>query len=286
MHTAPRAKRPFGERVIGAREFGRPMIWRAALHEFVGTMLYVVWSCAGVYLIARSGYTNISHFWYAFINFFIYAILIFATTAASGGHLNPVITLATCFAGFTKVSRALLYMIFQFAGGLLGAALVWGWLSDADQFSFGAGNCSKGPFRSRSEALLLETFANYLFLFVVFGVALDPAQRRIFGPVLGPIFLSLALSCVMFFTGISGQYQGAWVNPPRCFGAAVISGDWHDEVWISIIAWLISSLLMGITYLLVPFNHELRSRHHLAKEHQLQYAQQQPVAYATRGNHL
>jgi len=280
LRRAPVAKRPFSERVLGCREFGRPMIWRAAFVEFIGTTLWVTWLCAGTIGISRFGYTNIGQFWYSLTTFLLYPLLIFSTTVASGGHLNPLITLATCFAGFTKVSRAFLYMLAQFAGGILAAALVWGWVTDADQDFFGAGNCATGPFMSRSMTLLIETVANFFFLFVVFGVALDPAQRVIFGPVLGPIFLSLALACIIFFTGLSGQYQGTWNHPARCFGASVISGVWTEEVWISIVAWVLSSLIMGVLYLLVPFNHEIRSRHHLAKERQLHYAQPAPVYYS------
>jgi len=282
-HRTSGRKRSFSERVIGARDFGKPMIWRAALHEFIGTTLWVTWLSAGSIAVTRTGYNNINQFWYALITAVLLPILIFTTTVASGGHLNPIITLATLFSGFTKVSRALLYLIAQFAGGILAAALVWGWLNDADKVSYGAGNCTNGPYMSRTQTILIETVSNFFFVFVVFGVALDPAQRSIFGKVLAPIFLSLALGAIVFFTGLSGNYGGAWVNPARCFGAAVIADSWTEEVWISIVSWVMASLIMGVLYILVPFNHEIRSRKQLAKEHNMRNAQPEhaaPAAYA------
>jgi len=259
-----RRSRRLGDRIWGFDEFSRPMIWRAAIMEMFGTMLWVLYLSCGwigfdLYFSTTPGDTQYRIMWFALGVFVLLPLLIFATSVASGGHLNPIITLATMFAGFTKVSRGILYILAQFIGGIVASALVWGWLSSAAADAYGAGNCYAGPL-SRSQALLIETVANFMWLFVIFGVAFDPAQSRIFGPVLAPIFIAAALGVIIILTGLSGGYGGTWSHPARCFGAAVISGRFGMEVWVSIVAWVIASVLMGGLYLLVPFNHELRSR--------------------------
>jgi glycerol uptake facilitator-like aquaporin len=169
------------------------------------------------------------------------------------------VTLATFFAGFTKFSRAILYIICQFIGGIMGSAIIWGWITDEQRALYGAGNCNQGSL-SDGRALLVESSSYFWFLFVVFGVAFDPAQRRIYGPVLAPFFLAAMLGSIVILSSIAAGYGGVWLNPTRCFGAAVISGRFSSEVWISIVSMLIASIGMAVYYIVLPFNHEFRSR--------------------------
>lgn len=264
-------KQKWVNRIIGVRDFRRPMIWRAAATELVGTMLWVMFLESvniGFYTarLQRSEYTGVNpSLLTGIFHMIVLPMMIFATTAASGGHLNPGVTLATFLAGFTKLSRALLYIIAQMIGGILGSAIIWGWLSDTERDTFGAGNCDRGVM-GKGRALLMESAAYFWFLFVVFGVAFDPAQRRIYGPVLSPFFLAAILGTIVILTSLVGDYGGAWINPARCFGAAVVSGRFSADVWISIISALIAAVGIAVYYLVIPFNHEFRSRNHRAAD--------------------
>jgi hypothetical protein len=40
-------------------------------------------------------------------------------------------------------------------------------------------------------------------VFLAFGVGLDPRQREVFGPALGPIFVGIIVGGCSFLTGIS-----------------------------------------------------------------------------------
>lgn len=281
----------FADRICGFRDFRRPMIWRAAAVELVGTMLWVMFlaSITISFYGARTErleYTGITPgLLTGLLHILVLPMLMFATTAASGGHLNPGITLATFFAGFTKFSRALLYILAQMIGGILGCAIIWGWLSSVQNDFYGAGNCDRGGM-SMGRALLMESSCYFWFLFVVFGVAFDPAQRRIFGPVLAPFFLAAILGTVVILSSHVGNYQGVWINPARCFGAAVISGRFSAEVWISIVSAIIAAAGIALLYLIIPFNHEFRSRNKARNQklagnmpqHQQQYNQRAPHA--------
>ena len=64
--------------------------------------------------------------WAGITNVFLLSLHIIALAPASGGHVNPLITFATATTGLTGVSRAVMYMIGQLAGGALAGGLVRG----------------------------------------------------------------------------------------------------------------------------------------------------------------
>jgi len=269
-----RRARTFGEKWIGYPEFRRPHLWRATLAELVGTMLWVVFLCGaavGFNTFPLLFTTVPPVFVFGMLNILILPFLIYATAPHSGGHLNPIITLATFCAGFTSLARTFLYIIAQFVGGIMGAAIIWGWSNGSQRNAHEAGVCSLGPNLTNGMGVLIESTSMFFFLFIVFGVAFDRTQRRIYGGVLSPIFLSIALGIIFVVSGMVGRYGGAWINPTRCFGAALISGVWTDEVWISIVSWLIASVGMGVYYWLVPFVHHHRYAAVPAREVRVKY---------------
>lgn len=118
-------------------------------------------------------------------------------------------------------------------------------------------------------AFAIEFITDFALIFLSFGVGLDPRQRSVFGPALGPIFVGLVLGMCTFVTGFSRVgYTGfckfstiiskRWNlnnlqagNPARCFGAMV--GSHFDSYhWIHWIAPLSASIIHGMVYYLVP----------------------------------
>ena len=61
-----------------------------------------------------------------------------------------------------------------------------------------------------------------LYRFIAFGVALDPRQQQLFGMFAGPLAVGCALGVVSFASaGLVPGYDGASMNPARCFAFAV-----------------------------------------------------------------
>ncbi|KAK8134905.1 hypothetical protein PG984_006917 [Apiospora sp. TS-2023a] len=83
------------------------------------------------------------------------------------------------------------------------------------------------PHEFHLEPSALDVFPRYLS----FGVGLDPRQAQMYGPALGPILVGLCFGMVNFVTTETAPgYSGATMNPARCFGMAVASGDWSSEL--------------------------------------------------------
>jgi glycerol uptake facilitator-like aquaporin len=133
----------------------------------------------------------------AIAHIIILSFFIISTAKSSGGHLNPMLSFATMIAGFTTPSRAIMYIFAQTIGSILGAGLLLGIL---DATPAALGGCTLGSI-SQGRALLCEVVGSCIILFIAFGTALDVGQREVFGPVLGPFFVSFTLAIVIFLGG-------------------------------------------------------------------------------------
>lgn len=89
--------------------------------EGLGTCLLVFASGAGA-----SGLTSLHaspmaiSLYASLLNFVSLSLFIFAAAPASGGHLNPSITMATFFAGLSTLPRSVIYIAAQVSGAVVG----------------------------------------------------------------------------------------------------------------------------------------------------------------------
>jgi glycerol uptake facilitator-like aquaporin len=141
------------------------------------------------------------------------SLFIFTAAPASGGHINPSITMATFFAGLSTLPRSVLYIIAQTLGAIVGG--YWLKLGLGEQY-FPTVR-TDGVTVSRSREMLRfwqgaipgctvdatqvspgQLFAlEYMFalglIFLGFGVGLDPRQGKTLGPALSPILVGVTL---------------------------------------------------------------------------------------------
>lgn len=96
--------------------------YRMGVIEGLGTCLLVFAGGAGA-----SGLTTMSSaspmaisLYAALLNTVSLSLFIFAAAPASGGHLNPSITMATFFAGLSTLPRSVIYIVAQTVGAIVG----------------------------------------------------------------------------------------------------------------------------------------------------------------------
>ncbi|KIX01814.1 uncharacterized protein Z518_09541 [Rhinocladiella mackenziei CBS 650.93] len=245
------------------RAFRDVDLYKAAAIEFVGTLLLVyaaAWNSlspnippprpsptSGVF----SAVTFLGPLVGACINSILMSLLIYSFGAISGGHMNPLITLGTFFAGLTSLPRLVLYVAAQTAGGALAGLLL---RASAGTRDFKVGGCFLFEDMGVSvlSAFTVELVGDVLLLVLAFGVGLDPRQREIFGPALGPILVGLAAGATALCMSFSRPgFGGPGMNPARCFGVFVGSRfpGWHWVHWVGPLA---ASMFHGIVYFLVP----------------------------------
>ena len=84
----------------------------------------------------------------ALSNWVAISLFIFAAAPASGGHLNPLITLSTFTAGLATLPRTVLYVLAQMIGALIGGFFLKLGLGGKDYYPLVS---SKQPLETRPE---------------------------------------------------------------------------------------------------------------------------------------
>ena len=167
----------------------------------------------------------------------------------SGCHVNPAVTLGAVLALRIKPIEAVGYWIAQFAGGILGALLLWGVFSQSPLYhksiqGLGTDGYGKASLIhiSAGGAFLAEVVLTALFVFVILGVTDKMANAATAGMVIG-----LTLT-VVHLIGI--PIDGTSVNPARSLGPAlVVGGTALSQVWLFIVAPLVGGAVAALVHL-------------------------------------
>ena len=158
----------------------------------------------------------------------------YAIGGISGCHINPAITLGVFLSGRIDAKDCGMYILFQFIGGILAAAVLAGIIatdpSAVITTATGANGCTYGV----TNALIVEIVLTCLFVLVVLG-----ATSKTNGATNNFAGLAIGLSLILIhLVGI--HFTGTSVNPARSFGPALFQGgEALADVWVFIVAPLI-----------------------------------------------
>ena len=162
-------------------------------------------------------------------------IAISALGKESGAHINPAVTMA--FWLFKKIDsqKAMIYVVAQLIGAVIGTLplLLWGQLGRS--ISFGA--TTPGVGYTTQNALLGEVITTFTMVSLL-AIFLGFRQIRPYTPALFPFLYAIMVPLEADISGIS-------TNPARSFGPAVVSGQW-DAWWIYWVGPLAGALLACI----------------------------------------
>ena len=198
----------------------------ALIAEAFGTFLFFFVGAGSVVLgdyLAANGGTGPGLLGVALAHGLALAVLVSALGAVSGGHFNPVVTLAVWIMGRITPMRAGLYVVAQLAGGLAAGLALKVAFADAWQAS-NIGTPALGPGITPALGIGIEAVLTALLVLAVIGTAVDSR-----GPKIGGLAIGLAVAADIL---VGGPLTGAAMNPARWFGPAVAAGayaDWY--VW-------------------------------------------------------
>jgi aquaporin Z len=179
--------------------------------------------------------------------------LAYAIGPLTGCHVNPAVTMGALLAGRLPVRDAAGYWAAQFAGGILGALLLWGMFSTSPLYSTSKTGLGTNGWGAASDihigmggAFLAEVVLTTMFVFVILAVTSKIGNATTAGMVIG-----LALT-VAHLVGI--PITGTSVNPARSLGPAlIVGGTALSQVWLFIVAPLVGgAVAAGLHHLVFP----------------------------------
>jgi aquaporin Z len=191
--------------------------------------------------------------------------LVYSIGPLTGCHVNPAVTMGVVFARRLPVRDAVGYWAAQFAGGILGALLLWGLFSTSPLYSRSRTGLGTNDWGALSDiriglggAFLTEVVLTAMFVLVILAVTSKTGNATVAGIAIG-----LALT-VTNLVGI--PITGASVNPARSLGPAlVIGGTPLSQVWLFIVAPLVGgAIAASLYYLVYPAHRRTLLQHHEA----------------------
>jgi aquaporin Z len=174
--------------------------------------------------------------------------LIYTIGAISGCHVNPAVTLGFVLAGRTTLGEAVGYWAAQFSGGIAGALVLWGLLSDSPTYSRATIGLGADGFGHASMIHLgaAGAFGAEVVLTFIFVLVVLAATSRLGSPGLTGLTVGLALTAV-HLVGI--PLTGTSVNPARSLGPALIVGHTAlSQIWVFLLAPLTGGALAAVLY--------------------------------------
>lgn len=202
---------------------------RAPLAEFVAMVLFVFVGCGTAVssqsLTVFSSGVNDNTFLVAVALAFGFGISVLAYTIApiSGGHINPAVTVAFMALGKMSLGDGVMYIVAQFLGAILGAAILWG--STASTLLEGEngyppyliGSNFVDPNVGLGSAFLIEVMGTFLLLWTVMMTAVH--KKSIAGNI-APVAIgwSVFLAHLVLI-----PFTGCGINPARSAGPHIVA---------------------------------------------------------------
>jgi aquaporin Z len=179
---------------------------------------------------------------------FVLLALAYTIGPVSGAHVNPAVTMGFVASGRMSLSEAASYWVAQFAGGILGALVLWGIFSGSPRYNRAHTGLGTDGYGSKSltnlnlsGALATEVVLTFIFVLVVLA-----ATSRLGSPGFSGLAIGLALAAVHL---IGIPLTGTSVNPARSLGPAIVVGHTAlSQVWVFIVAPLFGGALAAIVY--------------------------------------
>jgi len=170
----------------------------------------------------------------------------------SGAHFNSAVTLALTAAGRFPARRAPAYIVSQFIGATLAAAVLLGIVGQTIASSGGVDLGSTVPNLSlptpETASLIAEIVGTMFLAFVILG-STDPDSS---GTSWGTLGIGLTLAASIWALG---SVSGASLNPARSFGPAFVSLLFDktpiDYYWIYVAGPVLGGLVAAMLYRLI-----------------------------------
>jgi len=221
-------------------------ILRPVLAELIGVMLFVCVGTMAVYGGVSAGVVTASPpLQIALAHGLAIAFLVMATGSISGGHLNPAVTCGVFLSGGIHPVKAVLYVIGQLIGGILGSAITRGVLGTSKYVAIAGGAHALGDGVTPGQGILMELLLTSILVTVVLLTAVDTETKSVMAPIGIGLTVVVDILAGFFVTG-------GGMNPARSLGPAVVlshdTGTGWEDHYVYWVGPLLGALLAVLWY--------------------------------------
>lgn len=211
-----------------------------------GTMVLVLMGC-GTAVSLNCGSDTASVVGTAMAFGLAVVAMAYAIGGISGCHINPAITLGAWISKRINTKDAVMYMVFQVVGAILGSyvlyLLVTNTTTEFGGTHTGANTCA--GVGNVTGGLIAEIILTFVFVLVVLGTT---DSKKGAGNLAG---LAIGLSLILVhLVGI--HYTGTSVNPARSIGPAIFEGGIAlEQLWVFIVGPFIGAVVAAGVWALI-----------------------------------
>ncbi len=209
------------------------------LAEFIGTFA-LIFIGAGAGALGIGGLLGV-----ALAHGFVIVGFAYAYGHISGTHINPAVTLGVWAAGKIDAARAGSYIVFQIAGGIVGA-LALRWVLGGTDTGLGLTQLAHGLTVRDTAITITPLIGVVLEAILTFFLANAVLNAGISGKATIPGGLAIGLTLV-FCILMGGPLTGASLNPARSIGPAIATGDFTN-LWVYLVGPAIGGAAAGLLY--------------------------------------
>ena len=181
----------------------------------------------------------------------VLAALVYAIGPISGCHINPAVTLGFIGSGRMKLVEGVEYLVAQFAGGIVGAYLLYWMFTTSPLYNKSVQGLGTDGYGSKSllhvsegGAFLIEVVLTAIFVSVVLFATHKAAIQGAAGVAIGFALV------IVHLIGI--PLTGTSVNPARSLGPAVVLGGTAlNQVWVFIVAPLVGGIVAALIHMVI-----------------------------------
>ena len=159
---------------------------------------------------------------------------LYSVAPVSGGHFNPVVTLAMFFDGRIGLTDMVGYWASQVIGAFLASGAFAIILSRGDVATTATG---VSPAINEFEGFIAEAVFTTIFVFAILVLSKSQAHSKFLG-------MGAALAAIHM---IGIPFTGASVNPARSFAPALI-GDVWSGFWVYVIGPAVGAVISWVLY--------------------------------------
>ncbi|MGI6717612.1 MAG: MIP family channel protein [Bacteroidales bacterium] len=211
--------------------------------EMIGTMVLVLLGCGSAVFNGGVG-TTAQVLTVAFAFGLSVVAMAYAIGGISGCHINPAITLGVWLSKRMSSKDAIMYIIFQIIGAIIGSAIIYLLVKTGNKTMYatttGANAVADGF--TKTTGFIAELVFTFIFVLVVLGVTdSKKGNASLAGLAIGLTLVLIHIVCI--------PITGTSVNPARSIGPAIFEGGQAaKELWIFIVAPFLGAILSAAVW--------------------------------------